>query len=153
MQFFNGKLFGHPIHMMLVHFPAALLPVAAAADVLIHYEVISPFDLRPLLVAGVVFGWLAALFGFWDLIRIKSGTRAMSVALTHGAINATAVSGFTWALAMWLAGHPTTLTLAVEVVGALLILVGNKFGGDLVVRYFIGTNFEKPLKGREKPVL
>lgn len=147
MKMFDGKIFGHPVHMMLVHFPAALLPVAAAVDALAHAGVIGSFDLRVLLLPGVALGWLAALFGFWDLVRIKSGTRAMTVSLSHGAINATAVSGFTWALAMWMQGAPGSSTMWIEIGSALLLLVGNKFGGDLVVRYFIGTNFEKPLGG------
>jgi uncharacterized membrane protein len=147
MPLFNGKVFGHPVHMMLVHFPAALLPVAAAVDVLAHAGVIQPFDLRVLLIPGVALGWLAAMFGFWDLVRIKSGTRAMTVSLTHGAINATAVSGFTWALALWMQGATSMIPMWIEVFCTLLLLVGNKFGGDLVIRYFIGTNFEKPLSG------
>jgi uncharacterized membrane protein len=146
MEPFNGKLFGHPIHMMLVHFPAALLPVVAAMDLLIHLNVIAAFDLRAILVIGVAFGWLAAIFGFWDLVRIKGGSKAMTVALTHGGINALAVSGFTWALVMWMTDHVTALTLAIEIAGAMLILIGNKFGGDLVIRYFVGTHFERPLK-------
>jgi uncharacterized membrane protein len=144
MRLFDGRLFGHPVHMMLVHFPAALLPLAAAADILRRADLVPLIDTRFLLLPGVALGWLAAFFGFWDLVRIKTGTRAMTIALTHGSINAIALSGFTWALADTWRGETHAVALAVEVVSALLVLVGNKFGGDLVVRYFIGTNFEKP---------
>lgn len=68
----------------------------------------------------------------------------MTVSLTHGAINACALAGFTWALAEHWQSYATVTVLIAEVVSGLLILVGNKFGGDLVIRYFIGTHFEKP---------
>src|SRR5436190_21678870 len=95
----RGKLFGHPIHVMLVHFPAALLPLAAALDVLrLFAHVTFSVDTAVILWAGVAMGWMAALFGLWDLARLKTASKEMSVALAHSGINATAVAGFTWAL-------------------------------------------------------
>jgi uncharacterized membrane protein len=145
MKAFDGRIFEHPVHMMLIHFPIGLLTLDAASDALVRLGYIGPFDPMLLLLPGVALGWIAAGFGFWDLVRIKSGSKAMAVALTHGSINVTAISGFSWAL--YLASkelHPE-LRLWIEIVSGCLILVGNKFGGDLVLKYFVGSRFERPI--------
>ncbi|MDP4199785.1 MAG: DUF2231 domain-containing protein [Bacteroidota bacterium] len=135
----RGKLFGHPIHVMLVHFPAALLPTAAAFDALGIFGHLSfMLDITLLLWPGVTMGWLAVGFGLWDLIRLPQASPELSMGLVHGGINASALSGFTWAL--FLASHPgdQVIRLAVELLCTVLMLVGNKFGGDLIFRYGVG---------------
>lgn len=131
----RGKLFGHPIHVMLVHFPAALLPLAATLDglrLLAHVE--FNLDTAVMLWPGVALGWLAACFGLWDLVRLKTASKEMSVGLVHGGINATAVAAFTWAILI----RNQDIRVWVEIVSTLLILFGNKFGGDLIFRYRVG---------------
>jgi uncharacterized membrane protein len=141
----RGKLFGHPIHVMLVHFPAALLPVAAALDALHQFAHISmQLDITLFLWPGVVLGWLAGAFGIWDLVRLRTGSREMSVALVHGGINATALSGFTWALLLAMKGGSGDPQVWIEIVSSLVILVGNKFGGDLIFRLGVGQVDEQP---------
>jgi uncharacterized membrane protein len=135
----KGKLFGHPIHVMLVHFPAALLPTAAALDALRAFTTTSfSLDITLLLWPGVVLGWLAGAFGIWDLVRLKAGSREMAVALIHGGINVTALAGFTWALFIAVKGGSLSLQVWIEIVSSLVILVGNKFGGDLIFRFGVG---------------
>jgi len=135
----RGKLFGHPIHVMLVHFPAALLPVAAALDALRQFAGIpKQLDVTLFLWPGVVLGWLAGVFGIWDLVRLKTASREMSVALIHGGINATALSGFSWALLLAAKGGSSDLQVWIEIISSLVILVGNKFGGDLIFRFGVG---------------
>jgi uncharacterized membrane protein len=136
----KGKLFGHPIHVMLIHFPAALLPTAAVLDVLHAFGYLSTsFEITLLLWPGVVIGWLAAAFGTWDMVRLPQASSQMARALLHGGINATAVTGFT--LALLLASNPSqqTLRIAVELLCSALIFTGNKFGGDLIFRFGIGS--------------
>src|ERR1044071_4233120 len=130
----RGKLFGHPIHVMLVHFPAALLPLAAALDTLkvfAHLE--FAMDTKVILWPGVALGFLAACFGLWDLVRLRSASKEMSVALVHGGINACAVAGFTWAIFI----ADVNLRVTIEII-CTLVLIGNKFGGDLIFRYAVG---------------
>jgi uncharacterized membrane protein len=132
----RGKLFGHPIHVMLVHFPAALLPLAAALDALSLFAGLGPYlDSKVLLWPGIAFGYLAALFGVWDLARLKSASKEMSVALVHGGVNACAVGGFTWALFV----PDARLRCYIEIGCTILMLVGNKFGGDLIFQFGIGA--------------
>ncbi len=134
-----GKLFGHPIHVMLVHFPAALLPVAAALEALRDFAHVSlVLDIRILLWPGVAMGWIAVVFGLWDLIRLPKASPEMMHALIHGGINATALSGFTWALYLSPTSAESTLRVVIELACTALILIGNKFGGDLIFRYAIG---------------
>jgi uncharacterized membrane protein len=131
----RGKLFGHPIHVMLVHFPAALLPLATALDVLKLFANFNlNVDTKVILWPGIALGYLAAVFGLWDLVRLKTASKEMSVALVHGGINACAVGGFTWAIFI----ADANLRAIVEIGCTLLILLGNKFGGDLIFRYGIG---------------
>jgi uncharacterized membrane protein len=135
----RGKLFGHPIHVMLIHFPAALLPTAAVLDALRTFGHIGfSLDITLVLWPGVAIGWLAACFGIWDLVRLKEGSPEMSRALLHGGINATAVSGFTLALLIASNSGETMLRVAIELVCTALILAGNKFGGDLILRFGVG---------------
>jgi uncharacterized membrane protein len=137
-------MFGHPIHVMLVHFPAALLPTAAALDALRQFAHIPmQLDITLLLWPGVVLGWLAGAFGIFDLVRLRTGSREMSVAIIHGGINATALAGFKWALLIALKGGNADLQVWIEIVSSLVILVGNKFGGDLIFRFGVGRMAEK----------
>ena len=124
---------------MLVHFPAALLPTATALDALRYFAHITlQLDITLVLWPGVALGWLAVAFGLWDLIRLKTASREMSVALVHGGINATALAGFTWALLIALNGGSRETQVWIEIACSLLILVGNKFGGDLIFRFGVG---------------
>src|SRR5688572_11723799 len=84
------KLFGHPIHMMLVHFPAALLPMdfLCSAAYLMYPEsglVAAGFYA---MMAGTVLGWLAVVSGTFDLLTVmKENENALKSALIHGGIN------------------------------------------------------------------
>ena len=135
----RGKLFGHPIHLMLVHFPAALLPTAAGLDAVRALGWLTiPASTQILLWPGVAIGWCAVFFGVWDLARLKPGSPEMSHALMHGGTNAFALSGFTIALLLSIHADGTMLQLWIELACAATIFIGNKLGGDLILLFGIG---------------
>ena len=82
----RAKLFGHPIHQMLVAFPLGLLGMAVVFDVITlavqrgYWSEIAYW----MIAAGVVTGLLAAPFGLIDFIGIPSGTRAKRIGALHG---------------------------------------------------------------------
>ena len=138
----RGKVFGHPIHVMLVHFPAALLPTAAGIDALRLFAGVPIVNATSLLLwPGVIGGWCAVAFGIWDLLRLPPGSQQMATGLIHGGINVTALCGFTWVLfrlAQSSQANVHSENVWIEIACAILILIGNKFGGDLLFRLGVG---------------
>src|SRR3712207_6192001 len=104
------KLLGHPIHPMLIVYPLGLLSTAVLFDVL--YLLSGNEDLATFaywaLIAGLVGGLAAAVFGLWDWIGVPRGTRAKRIGLWHGTGNVVVVVLFGVALFLR-AGDPTYL--------------------------------------------
>ncbi len=139
------KVFGHPLHMMLVHFPSALFPMdvlcsalfIATGDILFSHASVCAA------AGGAAFGWMAVVFGFIDLIRIPaSRTDAMRRALIHGSINTSVVIAYSIFALIALKHYPApdqSLSLFVAkciVVGGMM--AGNFLGGNLVLKDKIG---------------
>src|SRR2546421_617843 len=85
----RAKLFGHPIHQMLIVFPLGLLAMAVVFD-LLSIGLHQPFWTEIafwMIAAGIVTALLAAPFGFIDWLAIPSGTRAKRVGALHGGGN------------------------------------------------------------------
>src|SRR5687768_6544693 len=85
------KIFGHPLHMMLIHFPTALLPMDILLSFFAYYNKDSSFLPAAFycLAAGVIAGGLALLTGIIDLLLIpKDKKTAIGTAVMHGFINA-----------------------------------------------------------------
>lgn len=140
----KAKMFGHPIHPMLIPFPLGLLGMAVIFDLLAVFagqESLAGAS-RPMIVAGIVTGLLAAVFGAIDWAAIPAGTRAKGIATTHGLGNVIIVALF--AIAWWLRrdvpGAPSGLPLALEVIGLLGALVTGWLGGELVDRLGVGVD-------------
>src|SRR5438128_2340837 len=82
----RAKLFGHPIHQMLIVFPLGLLATSLVFDIIFlatgsgRWADISFW----LIAAGIIGGLVAAVFGLIDWLAIPSGTRAWSIGLLHG---------------------------------------------------------------------
>jgi uncharacterized membrane protein len=134
------RLFGHPIHVMLIHFPIALWP---AHEALHAFAPLLPPGVSAtagfwLLASGTVLGWFAAFFGASDLLMLWAAEdRAkFRAGLIHGVINGTVLLGFTGALAFEYLDYPHIAHGAGFLIaeGALLVamIVGNYFGGEVV---------------------
>lgn len=139
------KLLGHPIHPMLIVFPLGLLSTAVIFDVL--YVVTGNADLATFsywaLVAGIIGGLSAAVFGLLDWLAVPAGTRAKAVGLMHGAGNVVVVALFavSFVLRMNDATYlPSILPLLFGVAGAAIALFTAWLGGELVYRLRVGVD-------------
>src|SRR3954464_1000903 len=92
------RLFGHPVHVMLIHFPIALWPAHEALHVFASRLPTGTAAVAFwLLVAGTCLGWLAALFGLIDLVSLWQERPAVAArtGLIHAILNGGVVVGFT----------------------------------------------------------
>jgi uncharacterized membrane protein len=133
------KLFGHPIHPMLVVFPLGLLATAAIFDVLylIAGNLAFPTVSFYMIAAGVIGGLLAAIFGFIDWLGLQGNSRAKRLGLWHGIGNFVIVVLFviSWLLRRDNANLvPDSLALILSFAGAGLALITGWLGGELVYR-------------------
>ena len=85
----KAKLFGHPIHQMLVPIPFGLLAIGALLDVADRFVDIASLSVVSFynIAIGVVFALVAALFGIIDWSAIPSGTRAKRIGMIHAGAN------------------------------------------------------------------
>ena len=123
----RAKLFGHPIHQMLVVFPLGLLATAVVFDVIAlarsqgYWSELAFW----MIAAGVITGLLAAPFGFVDWLAIPSGTRAKRIGAVHGLGNVLIVLLFatSWLMRRNAPAAPQQVALALSFVagGSALI--------------------------------
>jgi uncharacterized membrane protein len=141
----KAKLFGHPIHPMLIVFPLGLLATAVILDVIYLFNANGALATVSFwnIIAGIVGGLIAAVFGFVDWLAIPSGTRAKTVGMWHGGGNVVIVALFAiaWVLRLNEPGNaPGTASYVLEIAGVLLALVTGWFGGELVDRLGVGVD-------------
>ena len=92
----RAKLFGHPVHPMLIVFPLGLLITSLVFDVIRMssgngtWSVVAFYRIG----AGGVGGLLAAVFGLIDWLAIPRNTRAKTLGLWHGGGNVVVVALF-----------------------------------------------------------
>ena len=140
----KARLFGHPIHQMLIVFPLGLLATAVIFDVIrlitdtprwaeIAYWMIA---------AGIIGGLAAAVFGLIDWLGIPGGTRAKRIGLLHGVGNVVVVVLFagSWLLRRDDPLVPETLALVLAFAGVTLALFTGWLGGELVDRLGVGVD-------------
>jgi len=140
----RAKLFGHPIHQMLIVFPLGLLAMAVVFDILrlttgeMHWSVTAYW----MIAAGVLSGFAAAPFGLIDWLAIPSGTRARRIGALHGLGNVFVLLLFagSWLLRGENPAQPEGPALAMAFLGAALALVTGWLGGELVDRLAVGVD-------------
>jgi uncharacterized membrane protein len=144
------RLFGHPLHPALVHFPMALLAVVPLWDVaaLLTGQAALWWGAFGCLVAGLVTGLLAAIPGFVDYVKLPDEGSVARTALWHaawvlGALALAATSAF-------VRGGPDPLEgarrwMAVGASGAALgpLLAGGFQGGKLVFIHGVGVQGQR----------
>jgi uncharacterized membrane protein len=130
---------------MLIVLPVGLLSMAMVFDVL--YVLSNNTDLATFsywaLIAGIIGGLLAAVFGLLDWSAIPAGTRAKAIGLTHGIGNVAVVGLFGISLLLRWGNpqfQPNLLPLVFSVAGAGLALVTAWLGGELVYRLRVGVD-------------
>lgn len=142
------KLFGHPVHPLLIHFPTALLPMDLALSLLSYTKNEVAFSLAGFycLVGGVVMGIAAVLTGLLDLLQIpKANKEAMALAIYHGFLNGLLLSIFgIIAYKSWQAYPqlevPTKAMLITKTILVFSLFAGNYMGGKLIYKHRIGIS-------------
>jgi uncharacterized membrane protein len=140
----RARVFGHPIHQILIVFPLGLLATGVIFDV-IHLVAGNGYWSEIaywMIAAGIVGGLAAAPFGLIDWTKIPSGTRAKRIGLLHGVGNVVVVLLFaaSWLLRRSDPRAPEALALVLSFAGAGLALVTGWLGGELVDRLAIGVD-------------
>lgn len=140
----RAKLFGHPIHQMLIVFPLGLLAMAVIFDIVAlaradgYWSEIAYW----MIAAGVITGLLAAPFGTIDWLGIPSGTRAKRIGAVHGLGNVVVVLLFaaSWLMRSDTPAAPPQGALALSFVAGGMALVTAWLGGELVDRLGVGVD-------------
>ncbi len=133
------RFLGHPVHPMLVIFPAGMFIMAVIFDI-IHLTVggtALPVVSFYMIAAGIVAGLIAAFFGFMDWVQLPGDSRARHLGAWHGVGNFVIVALFALSFVLRLnpKGHvPNLWALLPSFAGALLLLVTAWLGGELVYR-------------------
>jgi len=139
------KIFGHPVHPMLIVLPLGLFTGAVVFDaVYLWWGFASLASVGHWnIVAGIAGGLLAAIAGFLDWLAIPAGTRAKRIGIYHALSNVTALLVFT--AVFWMRYNsvdlaPTSRLFAIEVVALAFGAFGGWLGGELVDRLGVGVD-------------
>jgi len=140
----QGRLFGHPIHMMLVHFPAALIPISAAVSAVSYFRndhILALFNFY-LVCIGAASGWLAIIFGIIELIKIQDIKEPFKIALMHGGLNTLWVSVLSIIAGVQFKYFPgihipSSALVLTQAAVAVFMIYSNYLGGQLVLKYGI----------------
>ena len=138
------KLFGHPIHQMLIVFPLGLLATSLILDIIYlttdsgKWAQAAFYDMS----IGIIGGLLAAVFGLIDWLAIPAGTRAKSIGARHGLGNLVVIALFAvnWALRKGAPQEPRVVSIVLSFVAIALALVTAWLGGELVDRLRVGVD-------------
>lgn len=139
------KLFGHPIHPMLIVLPLGLLSAAVVFDIVYLFTGDDLFTTVAFwnIGAGVLGGLAAAIFGAWDWFHIPRDTRAKRIGLLHGGGNVVVIGLFSvsWLLRLGQDGHePGGLAYVLSFAGLGLAALTGWLGGELVARLGVGVD-------------
>lgn len=136
------KIKGHPIHLMLIHFPSALFPLDLLCSVLarVKYEEAFLQASSIALMAGVSAAWLAMLSGLFDLEQVmhkKPGS--LKKALWHGGINGTVIAAYSILAYKVYNDFPQIHSdpfylVSIKFILVALMLFANFLGGSLVLK-------------------
>jgi uncharacterized membrane protein len=140
----RARALGHSIHPMLVVFPLGLFATAVVFDLIQLITSNDTFSQVAFwnIAAGAIGAVLAALTGLLDWTSIPSGTRAKSIGLRHGGLNAAALVLFViaWLVRIDRPGHTAGIgTFVLELIALGVALTAAWLGGELVERLGVGV--------------
>jgi uncharacterized membrane protein len=140
----RAKLFGHSIHVMLIAFPVGLFVTAVLFDIAHLVSSRGQWTLISywMIIAGIIGGLTAAVFGLVDYTKIPSGTRAKRVGSIHGLGNVVVVLLFV--VSAWIRRdtpeQPATPAFFFSFAGVVLAAITAWLGGELVERLGVGVD-------------
>jgi uncharacterized membrane protein len=139
----KAKLFGHPIHPMLIVFPLGLLATSLIFDIiyLVTRDGKWTYVAEYMIGAGVLGGLFAGIFGLVDWLAIPNGARAKTIGLRHGIGNGIVLLLF---IMNWFLRLPSPSTtgagpIFLSLIGIGIALVTAWMGGELVYRLGVGV--------------
>src|SRR5215213_6579316 len=141
------KLFGHPIHPMLVAYPIAFYTATLVAYLIYQFGGQDQFWFRVAIVAaiaGVAMAVVAALPGFIDwAMGIPGETEAKNVGLRHMILNVVALVLFIVLAILntgeWDATTPSAAAgIILSLVGVLLTVSAGAHGWTLIQTHHVG---------------
>jgi uncharacterized membrane protein len=139
------RIFGHPVHPVVTHFPMALLPVSLLGDLLGVWTEVSfwwSFSFYSLSI-GLIMSIPTLLSGLIDFLAIPQKGYAERVAMRHMTIMISAIMMYTGSFFIRLgveipSGWWSISSVSLSLLGLIFLLVGGWFGGQLVYRYGVG---------------
>lgn len=148
----QGDWLGHPLHPVFVSLPVALWPTAMVCDVLAAAGA-SPEVLGRMAMVSILLGLAGAMLsiptGLADWWEIQREKRAWKLGLYHMLLNVLATIIWATNIGIRFANadvHVTLATLALSIVGTLLIGGSAWLGGRMV--YDQGTGIARTSKKR-----
>ena len=134
-------LVGHPIHVMMVHFPIAFVMATLVIDLAYWWSGDVFFVRAGLWSTGVAFwtGVAASLVGIAELLLVR-GIRLREASWSHAvaAMTLVAIAGANWGMRML---DPTTILphgLALSALGSVMVGFAGWHGGKLVFDHGVG---------------
>jgi uncharacterized membrane protein len=149
------RIGGHPLHIILAQFPSALFPMSVACSSLFYFSDNKWAGHAAFynLMAGAGTAWLTIVFGLWESLLVPaSKSKAIGSILWHTTFNGTTTILFSiWAARAWheypeLAKESNTL-LIFKWIAVVMLIIGNYFGGKLVLEHHIGITPSKTDEG------
>ena len=146
------KLFGHPLHPALVHFPVTLLSMGTGCDVaaILGVEGAAQFS-GPLISVGLITALVAMIAGLMDFGAVPpSGESAANKYLY---LMSMAVLLYLFSVLMRLKDgafidEPQLYTVALSVGGLATMVIGAWFGAELVYRHGAGAATDETDRGQ-----
>jgi uncharacterized membrane protein len=140
------KIFGHPVHLMLIHFPAALFPMDFICSAVGYFTNGFSFVQASLyaMIGGAALGCGAIITGTFDLPNvINEKPSVVKKALLHGSINGTVVIVYMVLAFIAFKRYPQLEPDGVAKMilkGGLITFMffGNYLGGSLILKDKIG---------------
>lgn len=138
------KVFGHPVHPILVAFPLGLFATAVVFDLMyvVGGDPLFATVSYWIMIAGIIGGLAAAPFGLIDWLAIPEQTRAKAIGQLHGLGNAVVLLLFigSWLLRRDAPERPDMWAHLLSLAGVGLVLVTGWLGGELVDRLGVGVD-------------
>lgn len=141
------KLFGHPIHLMFIHFPAAFFPMDFVCSLIYRYTGVQSFADASFyaMSGGAMLGWIAVIFGTFDLLTVlEKQPDVMKKALLHGGINIVVIMVYSvlayaqYKQVSWFQPDGIVV-LIVKAFTIAFMIVGNFIGGSLILKHRVAV--------------
>jgi uncharacterized membrane protein len=135
-------LVGHPIHVMMVHFPIAFVIATLGVDVFYWWSGDVFWVRVGLWSAGIAFwtGVAASVVGLAELLLVR-GIRVLEASWSHAvaAMTLVAIAGANWGLRLIDPGEILTHGLALSALASVITGFAGWHGGKLVFDHGVGV--------------